>query len=79
MVGQEVYLDDHPYEPRRVAGPGRPRKYNDVQRKRRVALKVNIGRWTKEQQYYTGQGMWGLAERYSDKIAGARSELDCML
>lgn len=78
VIGQEVYLDSHPYEPRRVAGPGRPRRYTDIQRKQRIALKVNIGRWSKEQQYYTGQGMWAVAARYGDKIAQARTTLDSM-
>jgi len=76
---QETYMADHPYEPRRVAGPGRPRKFTDVQRKRRLALNVSISRWNKEHQYYIGLGMWSVASRYSDKVQQARDELNGMV
>ncbi len=79
VVNQETYLDDHPYEPRRVPGPGAPRKFTDIQRKRRMILHTDVCRWTRKQQHYTGQGMWAMAGRYGDKVAQARDELESMV
>lgn len=74
----EEYLDDHPYEPRRVAGPGRPRKYTPEQSRKRGSIRVQILRWARRQQEYTSMGMWAMAGRYKDKIEQARGVLDGM-
>ena len=74
----EEYLDDHPYEPRRVAGPGRPIQYTQEQRRERRNLQVQISRWTRKQQEYIGGGLWAVAGRYKDKIEQARGVLEGM-
>ena len=74
----EEYLDTHPYEPRRVAGPGRPRTYTPEQGRKRGSLRVQILRWARKQQEYTGMGLWAVAGRYKDKIEHARRVMNDM-
>ncbi len=75
----ETYLDDNPYEPRRVAGPGRPKTFTTEQRKHRLVLQVQMRRWTLKQEEYINMGMWTVAEGYKEKVAGARLKLNEML
>lgn len=74
----EIYLDEHPYEPRRVAGPGRPARYTPEQARERGVIRVQMLRWTKKQQEYVGQAMWAMAGRYKDKVEEGRRRLDDM-
>ena len=70
-----TWLQDHPYEPVIKAGPGRPKRYTPEQISARRNLQNNIKRWTLKQQEYIGIGLWATADRYKDKVAGARDEL----
>jgi hypothetical protein len=78
VTKQEVYIDDHPYEPRQAAGPGRPVKYTGKQMTRRRGLLQNIKRWRTKQIDFIGDGLWATADRYKYKISVARDELNGM-
>lgn len=73
-----LWLDDHPYAPTVRAGPGRPTSYTPEQATERKSLQVCIGRWKTRQQEYIDKGMWAMASRYGDKVAGAREVLSSM-
>lgn len=76
-----VWFDDHPYIPTTDSintRPGRPVKYTSEQSQERRQLRANILRWNKKQQEYTGDGMWGMAGRYGEKVHKARAVLDSM-
>lgn len=77
-VHAQIWLDEHPYVPVIKAGPGRPQKYTGEQIAKRRNLQNNIKRWGLKQKEYVGTGMWAMAGKYGDKVAGARGELNGM-
>ena len=72
------YLHTHPYEPTILPGPGRPKQYDDQQKRERKSLLMNISRWGKKRQEMIELGMWINAAGYARQVSSARDKLNKM-